>query len=440
MYDSFNKRHIFDNIQLGADIEFFSPIERKNLATKLTKVVRRKVLFHESYMTKTEATDKVFKLYPNFYGGYKMNTVSTGYMPYYEGINSILSILNFVDQFGFTSEKCKMSINLKINEKQLTVNPIRNLNIFKFLLNIDEAAILEFWNKSNPEKIYKNTIKYIYPKNTLMCDINESSVRKISPSDFTYPKSKYFGLDINEIKNNTVKLRYVGGPNYHKKKDKIVQLIDSTIETMYETLANPVFSDLDRSRVFQVLKEQAHIVNSLKSFDKFKAHYPDIRIMIDLKEDDRLVKGLRYDEIKEKIFELLAYGNIKRGLINYDTDTKAFQIKETRIDQGFYINNVEFFDSIISGDLNNCSFNACEIAASKLNECTIMSYNNIKKAAIYDCAFHGTSNIVKTSYIKNKPDLLIEADIFNSVIREGTVAYGYEVDSLTEFIESKIKK
>ena len=440
MYDNFSKRHIYDNVQLGTDIEFFSPLDRKNLAPKLAKAVRRKILFHESYLTNTEATDKVFKLYPNFYGGYRMNAVSTGYMPYYEGLNAVLTILNFIEQYGFTSEKCKMSINLKINEKEMKVDSIRNLNIFKFLLNIDEASILEFWNKSNSEKTYKNTIKYIYPKNTLMCDINESSVRKMSHIDFTYPKSKYFGLDINEIKNDTVKLRYVGGPNYHKKKDKIVELIDSTIETLYETLSNPGFSDLDRSRVFQVLKEQAEIVNALKTYDRFRVRYPDIRMMVDLKEDDRLIKGIRYESFKDKLFELLAYGNINRGLINFDTDTNTFQIKETRVDQGFFINNIEFYNSFISGDMVNCGFYSCIINSSKLNECNIMSHNEIKKAAIYNCSFHGSNNIVKTSYIRNKPDLLIEADIYNSVIREGTVAYGYHIDSLTEFIENKIKK
>ena len=441
MYNDLNKRPIYDNTQIGLTLEFFSPINRKRLASVLSKITRKKVEYSNGYTVSESSSPNVLKLFPNFFGGYRMNKIQSGMMPYSEGISTALKIMNFINEYGFTNYKCKMGVDLRMNSNQLGVEHVQKINIFKFMLNIDEGTILEYWNKDNKEHVYKNSIAYIYPKNTFLSEIDLDITEKLSRYEFTFPQSKYFGLNFDKISEGVLNVRYVGGKDYQQKKLKVVELINDIIEKTHFVLKyNNMYSDTEKSKIARIMKEQRQIVLSLKNYNNFLENYSNLELYVDLKQDTEFIKSIKYHEMRSKIFELLVYGGINRGVINFDSDRSVFQIKNTRIREGFMLEGIEFYNSYIEGDLKNCKFYSCEIKNSKIDNSTFFSDNVIRYSAITECAFHGVKNKMRGVYIKNSPELLIEADIENSVIRAGTISQNSFVDDETEVVEARISK
>lgn len=439
MYTDLNMRPIFDNVSMGFSFEFFSPLSKKQLASKLSAATRKKIVYSYMYPKSDSVAENTVKLYPNFFGGFKMNKIKTAIMPYSESIQTALNIMNFIDEYGHTNYKCRMDMDIQMDSEKLEIDKVSRINVLKLMLNIDEGSILEYWNRDNPERAYKNSISYIYPKNVFLSEIDSTIIEKLSRYEFRFPKSKYFGLDLDRISENLINVRYVSGKHYQKKKDKVVSLVNDIVEKVYYTLKyNNEFSDSENTKMVRTMKEQRNVIMSLKTYENFKINYPDINIYVDLKQNDEYLKSIKYNDIKQKIFELMVYGGIDRGEINFDSDRGAIQIKNTRVKNGFFLEGVEFYDSYIEGDIKNCKFYMCEIRNSKLDDCTFFNSNNIKYSYINECAFHGVDNKIRGSYVKNSPELLIEADIQSSVIRSGTLSSNAVVDADTEILCGRI--
>ena len=81
--------------------------------------------------------------------------------------------------------------------------------------------------------------------------------------------------------------------------------------------------------IIKLFFELERFKKATKVYTDFKyihLNFPDLKVLIDLKEDEQIVKSF-YNTIKEKLYELLIYNNLDNGVFNYDTNTSSYQLK-----------------------------------------------------------------------------------------------------------------
>lgn len=443
MYGDLNKKKLYDNVKLGFEFEFFSPIPRQELAEKLTMLLNKKVIWTDMYHSDLPVTESQFKLEPDFSGGFKMNELVTGVMSYNEAIHMMYKVMNFIDEHGFTNDRTGFHINISFNEFDLGLNErLQNLNVFKYILALDESRIFEMWPsaKSRVQKVYKTSVSNIYPKNKF---INETSLDYSSPEsplEYVYPHSKYFGLNFEKLSHGYLEVRYAGGTDYQNRRSDATNLINYIAESIYDVLKNNnAYSIEDRKKISDIMKRQKETVMAIKTFEGFKKAYPNIELYADLHDDPRIV-GANYLNIRESLFDLIIYGSINKGKVNYDTSNKRVQLKDSIVREGFGLKNLDFINCTIEAEISNCMLYSCKVRSSHLNECQILTLNDIRYCHLEDCLFERDGdNRVDLSYLKCSPNSVIHAKLNECIIRDGIISLDSEVDNKTEIISGTAK-
>lgn len=443
MYKDLNSKKLFDNVNLGFEFEFFSPIHREDLAEQLSQLLGKNVICSNEYGSDIPVSYTDFKLEPDFSGGFKMNELITGVMPYAEAIHVMYKVMNFIDENGFTTDRTGMHINISLNEFDLGLRErLQNLNVFKYILRLDEAKIFEMWPsaKSKMQKIYKNSVTNIYPKNKFLSETSISYSTPNSPLDFMYPQSKYFGLNFEKLREGYLEVRYAGGPDYQLKRTSATDLINYIAESLQETLSSNYSYSIDEQRkITEVIKLQRQVTQSVKTYENFIKDYPKIELYVDLKNDPRIIES-NYLNIRERLFDLITFGKMTKGKINYDTETKRVQLKDSTLKEGFGIHDIDLINCTIESELSNCVLHGCKVRSSHLTECKIITDNDIRYCHIDECLFEkGGTNRIDSSYIKSLPESMIYANLNECIVRSGIIALSSEVDSKTEILSGTLK-
>ena len=437
MYTDLNKKPIYDNTEIGFAMDYFSPITKQRLASSLASEVRKKVSYNGVYKYKGECDGSAMRLYPNFFGGFKMNTVESGLMPYNEGLNCMLKTMNFIGNNGFTTEKCKARIRIRINGQELGAPTMEHMNVAKFVINMNEKQSLKFWNEHGPDRFRQHSVKYIFHRNAFASGMSMSMFESADSKSMVYPVSKYFGINFDALKNGYAEIKYVGGKNYHTRKQNAVDIVNDAIETAFESMKNPAFTESERITMREVIREQKSVIDGIKTYENFIRKYPLFNVYVDLKSDAQIIRQ-KYPQIREKLFELLVYGNARSGQLNYDSKMHRFQMRDTTLRNAFAISGIDFFESKIEGDMTDCGFFMCEIRNSVIRNSTIYGGNSMRGSAVFECKFEEDDADMRGTYIDNPPDKVIRGKITESVVRRGVVSMSAEVDAATEMVEAAI--
>lgn len=439
MYNDLSKRHIFENTKLGFEFEFFSPIDRANLAAIFETALGRKVVWTNTYKSDIPVTESQFKLEADFSGGFKMHELITAPLPYSEAVNVLFRAMNVIAENGFTSDRCGLHINLSF-DKQKTELPVtlENLNTLKFILNLDEARIYELWPNAlnKTQKPYKGSVNFIYPKNKF---IAETTLHvKPDPTQFNIPQAKYFGLNFTKLAEGYLEIRYAGGKDYQTKKAETVELINYLTELTHSVLENnSQYSLTEKQQISKILEKQKATLLAVKSPQNLKAAYPSINLYVDLHSDMQIIES-NFANLKDSLFDMIAFGNLKSGVVNYDTTTKRIQVKDARLKEGFGISGVDLFNCTIEGEVSNCLLHGCKVKSSLIKESVIFTNNEIRHSLLKNCSFQRDGiNLIAGSYLDIKAEHPIFAELKECIVRSGTLSYNSTADSKTEFIVSE---
>lgn len=439
MYNDLSKRHIFETAKLGFEFEFFSPIGRDILASTFESALGRKVVWTNSYKSDIPVTESQFKLEADFSGGFKMHELVTAPLPYSEAVNVLFRAMNVIAENGFTSDRCGLHINLSF-DKQKSELPIslENLNTLKFILNLNEAKIYELWPSAlnKTQKPYKGSVNFIYPKNKFIAETTLSV--KPDPTQFNIPQSKYFGLNFTKLAEGYLEIRYAGGMDYQTKKSQAVDLINYLTELTYSVLENnSQYSLIEKQQISKILEKQKATLFAVKSPQNLKSAYPSISLYVDLHSDLQIIES-NFANLKDSLFNMIAFGNLKSGVVNYDTTTRRIQIKDARLKEGFGISGVDLFNCIIEGEVTNCLLHGCKVKSSLIKESIIFTNNEIRHSLIKNCSFQRDGiNLIAGSYLDIKAEHPIFAELKECIVRAGTLSYNSTADSKTEFIVSE---
>jgi len=437
MFKSLSVKQIYDNSQISFVFEFFTPLNKREAAAKFARALGKKVKWFTD-SSDFVPTSESFKLAPTYLNGYKESTLSTGFMPYQEAIHIFLKTMNIIEAVGYTTDRCGVQTRIRLNETTLGL-PVKldKLNRFKYLLGINEEKLFELWphKENETQKVYHNHIHFIQPKNLYNTVVTENFVERMSPVEFNFPHSDFFANDFSELGRGQLLIKYISGKDYTTKKKESIETINTIIEHLHSTLSNNFnYSEKEKFKISQMVNEFRNAIDGTRSYFNFKLHYPNISLYVDLKNDKFLLES-HYPVIREKIFKVVVAGGITEAIINYDTVRRAIQIKDAKVNRSILIEGVEFYQCEVEADASKCLFENCEIRNSKLSDCTIYSNNTIKSSKLIECDYLGAANEIRSSYLNNSDNKIINADLKECLVYSGKFSFSSSIDSKTKIIK-----
>jgi len=422
---------IYKKSDISFKFEFKSPIRRRDMASKLSNNIGKKVKWFKGVEESFKPTKDVYKLSNKYSENSKTFIFETGFIPYHEATQVMLSAMNLIDYFGYTDDRCEMVTNVKLNEKGAS-----KMNKFKFMMALNESTIINEWNSSNSERDKVDYNILIDIKNPFTTVLSSRLVERYDSQFFNVEKSDFYGTDFSNLGMGYLTTKYIGGKKYQTKKKQALDTINKVILAFNEAVVNrSSYSDREMSNIEQIVEYYQKAVKGTKNHRIFRETYPEIGIYVDLMQFDHLLEA-HYNNFREKIFELVSKGNISEGHINWDNTRKVLQIKDAVIKNKIHIKDVEFYDCIVEADVSNCLFSNCILKHSSLDKCDIMHGNYIKNSRIDECEFHGGSNDISNSYINNENAGLINADLSNCVVESGNFTSESSIDEDTILLQN----
>jgi len=424
----FDKINALGSSVIGFEFEFYTDLLKGQAAESLAKLLKKKVVVSEKYHSNVPVDSDNFKLEPDYSGGSKMMEFITGPLPYNEAIPILIKVLNWIDENGWTTDRCAFQFSVSFDKNRRDVkDKIETLDKLKFILGLDEGFIYSrFGNRE--KNVYAKSIKKVVPRNRFSILEN---IQTIDPKMYRVPDDKYYGVNFTKIPKGYIEFRYLGNRDYQKKIKEIREIIDYIILYLYDILSHRIsgYSKDDLAELQKMMNKYSKVVRSFSNPDFFFRNYPDFHIFIDLKGWDENVKTY-FPAIRDKIFDLIIEGNITSCYFNYDTTTGRYQVKEARFRNSFEIEGIDLIlCDIKNAIIRNCNIYNCEIKKSSVEDSYIFSGTKVisskVKSTIVDY-----SNELKDCFIdcqgKN-----INCKIEGGVLRAGNIGENADVSKET---------
>jgi len=423
----FDKRQLLSSALLGFEFEFFSEMVRGRITESLSKLLDKKIILTNKYHSKIPVSSEVFKLEPDYSGGGKMNELVTGPLPYAEAIPVLIKVLKWIDENGWTTDKCAFQFSLSFDKFDRSIKRMEELDRLQFILGIDEGLIYsKFGNRKN--NVYSRSIKKVVPRNRFSILEN---VSHIDPKLFRIPDEKYYGANFTKVPKGYIEIRYLGGKDYQKKITAIRDVIDYVVLYTYDILSGRrTYTKTDLENLKTMMKEYSKVVRSFSDPEAFFMNFPDFHLLVDLKGYLENIKTY-FPYIREKVFDIIVEGNVKNGFFNYDTTNGRFQLKDAKIKSATYLDNLDLINcKVRSSKLDNCRIFSCDIRNSEIYSSEVLNGNKISKSKIKDTSADFGNKLIEC-YI-DSPEKMIDCEITGGVLRKGDIGRNAEVSKETE--------
>ena len=413
--------------KIGLEFEFFAKEGLDEVKRSLSNALNKRIQIEEKAHSDFIPSSETFKLEPDNSGGTGMIELVTGPMPFVESKLIIAKTLKWIRENGSTNERCSIHINVAFDGKKLgTPTNVSGLDIGKFVLNFDENKIYEAF-PNRKDSVYAKSIKFIVP----LSGMTQPSPEKVSWKNYMFVSEKYYGVNFSKLSKNYIEFRYLGGKDYEKKYNTIMDLTEHFVISLYETLMYPKYTDKDLKQLDAVLEKHSGIVESYKDYQAFKKKFPKVKLMVDLKTYDQIIETF-YPKMREEIFKLLTLAGLKEGLINYDADTGRMQLKNAELMRCFEIKGIDIVDCKIQGNILNCDIFSSELINSSLFESNLFGATDAADCKIED-SYVSKNVMCKDSYVYG-PRGVFSGEMEGGIFRKGRATKMAKFEN-TEIIE-----
>lgn len=402
----------------------------------LSHELGKNVMALESHDTNFPLDNNNYKIEPDFSGGLKMHEFVTAPQPYSEAVHTLFKVYNFIDEKCYTTNRCGVHINMSVNNPEIKES-IRNLNIFKFILGLNESEIYELWPgsyQSKMQKVFKHPISYIYPKNRFLSE-NVNSLTISNPMDFKIPQTKYHGINFTKLQEGYIEIRYASGQHYQGKRKESLKLLNIMGEHLVNVLSNnKVYTDKELASLKKIISNQRHYLNTVRTYESFIRNYPEIKLTVNMLEKSEAVKSV-YNSFRESLCDLMEYTEFTKGYINYDSDRNRLQVKDATIKSRFVLENIDFINCKVESEISESFLMNCKVTSSLIKNSELSIGNEIKYSLLESCKYDKScSNKISHTYLKNDNLTVVNGLLTECVINKGVVSINSEVDSKTEMV------
>ena len=379
--------------KIGFEFEFFANEGLDEVKRSLSQALNKQIRVEAEAHSEFKPSDHIFKLEPDNSGGSGMIELVTGPLPFVESKLIIAKTLKWIRENGSTNDRCSIHVNIAFDGKKLgTSTNVSSLDIGKFVLNFNEDAVYEAF-PNRRDSVYAKSIKFIVP----LSGMTQPSPERISWKNYMFVSEKYYGVNFSKLPQNYIEFRYLGGKDYEKKYNTIMNMTEHFVLSLYESLVDPVYNVEDLKKLDVILEKHKGVVESYKAYKTFRRNFSKVKLMVDLKTYDQIVETY-YPKMREKIFELLTKAGLKEGLINYDSDTGKMQLKDAELMKCFEIKGIDIVDCKIQGNIIGCDVFGTELINSSILESNLFGSTDVISSKIED-SYVSKNVVVKDSYV-----------------------------------------
>lgn len=426
------RESILNAALMGVEFEFYSNFDLEATQKSLAKLLDRKIRLEDKAHSDFQPSAEEFKMEPDMSGGKGLIELVTGPIPYRNARIMVIKMLNWISENGYTNDRASIHINLSFDKKYLE-DPalISKMNVLKFILDFDEQQIYKFF--PNREKsAYAKSIKWVMPKwEAFHFDPNQ-----VASNNFKFADTKYYGINFSKKEKNYLEFRYLGGADYEKKTDNILYLTESFLLQMWNSCNDPRFTGENKIELQRILNKNKPVMDMLKDYSKVSEHWPDIQILVDLQDNPTIIR-VQWERFKNRVMDLIVNGSMTAGVINYDSDYGAVQVKDGKFPTVYLLENFEFIDCELAGNLTNCSFYNCDITGSAVMWGSLYRATKVKDSKVESSYTHGSCELTNC-YVAGR-DTMFRGKMIGGIFREGFTSKDARFEETEIVVSKKIK-
>lgn len=408
-----NRKDSYDYAIVGFEFEFYSKLPRTDIAKDLGSLLKKKIEVRKAYHS--SAQKGTWKIEPDFSGGVLMHELVTPPMPFFEAMLALSRILGWMRGSCWTDEKCAFQFNVSFDKKRSKLRtPIEGVNRLKFVLGYDEQYVYDRFPKRK-NSVYSRSISTLIPNNKFQVSDETSA----NPANYELPEDKFYGINFTKTAVGYLEFRYLGGKGYEKKPVQIREVIEYSVDFLYNTLQrNDEYTPNELARLRIAMAQHKKVAASFSDPERFLREYPSINVLCNL---DGQIQTLQtfWVQIREKLFDLIVKCGMRSGIFNYDSDVGRYQLKDAYVPSASSIIGFELVDCKVRGNVVACDLWHCDIKNSHLLDCHIKHGTTVAKSKIMNSRIaHGSD--VDACYVDNR-DAPISGHLSNCIIRSGDI-------------------
>ena len=419
-------------MMVGMEFEFYTKNISYYKVLELLNIELDPIKVHgfRKYHSSFQPDDKNFKIEPDLSGGDSMIELVTGPMDFFTSRHYLLKILNFIQNYGYTTEKCSLHINISFNPEKTKLE-LKDLNILKHILSTDEDEIYKIF-PSRENNIYAKTIKKLIPFEQY--DFSNISIGTIQ-HNIKIPKDKYYGINFTNVferpELRRLEYRYIGGKDYEKRSGDILELLSKFCLDVKNNI-NSTFDNDDIEELTEFLDGKISNFKNFINYDNFLVEFPNIHIQIDQQDHYDIVSSY-YHKIYKKIYTLVeGTEDLEECLINYYTEQHKMEIIGAEFKSVLNLHNYDFIDcNIEDGIFDKCSFISTSVSNAEINRSKI-SNSNIDGCKLLNTNIE-TSRLEDSLFING----YMNSDMIGGIFRSGKIGPYGSLSSTTKIVDKK---
>lgn len=412
------KKTIQNSSYVSFDADFYST-DINTFANYLNSSIGEKIeIFDENTNVYSR---EIFYISKSFEYGKERYKIISPLDSYSKSRKVLISIFDAIKNYGYTDSSCIFEIKLTVKRDKYR---IKDLNVLKFILQFDEDEIFKLF-PNQKDSIYIKSIKNFIPENKFY----RPKLLKLKDFKYILPNMNFFGTTFNDIKSGFINFKYIGGEKYEEKTTQALDCLDFYINSIYKILYKPNFTQSNERTFTSILKKYDKVLNAYVSPEEFKKSFPDIKLTVDLEDNEQIIKS-KYAIFRDDIFNLLASSDIIKGEINYDSSVSKIQARG--ISGNIY--EIEGWE-IVNSDLmihraKNCNFFETRLENSSLMNCNLYNFSSVKKSRIIDTYINRTCEI--TDSLISGETSIIDGKIIRGKIIGGMIGNHSEISKNTK--------
>ena len=426
------RESILNAALMGIEFEFYSNLDLEDTRKKLADLLGRKIRLEDKAHSDFQPSPEEFKMEPDMSGGKGLIELVTGPIPYRNARIMVIKMLSWISENGYTNDRASIHINLSFDKKYLD-DPalISKINVLKFILDFDEQQVYRFF--PNREKsAYAKSIKWVMPK----WEAYHFDPNQIASNNFKFADTKYYGINFSKKEKNYLEFRYLGGADYEKKAEQILYLTERFLQQIWNAANDPRFTPENKIELQRILNKNRPVMEMLKDYSKVSEHWPKIKILVDL-QDTPILINVQWERFKMRVMDLIVNGSMTEGTINYDSDYGAVQVKDGKFPTVYLLENFEFIDCELVGNLTNCSFYNCDVSGSAIMWGSLYRGTKIKDSKVESSYTHGSCELTNC-YVAGR-DTMFKGKMVGGIFREGFITNDTRFDGTEVVVSKKIK-
>lgn len=300
-------------------------------------------------------------------------------LSYFESVYLIPKLIDYLKKNAKSFSKSSLYYNIFFENDFCNLN---NINITKFVLNFNENYVTKRFPDLFNSPLCKS-LTDIKPVSLNSCQNGvEKQLEGLKALD---DSDNLYCVDFTNITLGGVKFKYIGGKEWYKKEQDVIDVINYSIMSLYESVVVGDLNDRDKKKLDELTTKFDSVSRHFDSYDEFKNNYKDIELTSDMESETSIV-NLRFSNFKDLLFNLVVCNNIKKACINYDSDVNKLQLKDAKLSKtyqlkGFDLVECEFEDC----NIKDCDLYDCKVTGSDLTGCNLFGYSDANDSRLHDC-------------------------------------------------------